>query len=240
MCSSKYPAMQVVGDKRRNAWEESFEPKRASLATCMFLHARCVTMLCTPSLCHAVCPRHHMLSSHVCSVTGFIIDACFALDNIDFYQVTSFPCVHSNLDEPNAFFYTLVSQDTQEMYFSHKRQQFLIDQGYAFKVIPNLLDGADTRSLKMSTRDEQVNMLARILSLGEAEMGETDVVDDDDGPVGRRGVTKRRVGDMSKLSGAAGMTYVEYATGNRGGAKPKKKKGAHVGESVLKKLKKTI
>lgn len=75
---------------------------------------------------------------------------------------------HSNLDEPNAFFYTLVSQDTQEMYFSHKRQQFLIDQGYAFKVIPNLLDGADTSTLKMSTREEQLNMLARILALGTA------------------------------------------------------------------------
>lgn len=34
----------------------------------------------------------------------------------------------------NAFFYTLVSRDTQEMYYSAKRQQFLIDQGYAFKV----------------------------------------------------------------------------------------------------------
>lgn len=30
--------------------------------------------------------------------------------------------------EFNAFFYTLVSKDTQEMYFSAKRQRFLIDQ----------------------------------------------------------------------------------------------------------------
>ncbi len=43
-------------------------------------------------------------------------------------------------DEFNAFFYTLVSRDTQEMFYSTKRQQFLIDQGYAFKVITNLLD----------------------------------------------------------------------------------------------------
>jgi DNA excision repair protein ERCC-3 len=34
----------------------------------------------------------------------------------------------------NAFFYSLVSRDTTEMYYSSKRQQFLIDQGYAFKV----------------------------------------------------------------------------------------------------------
>lgn len=45
-------------------------------------------------------------------------------------------------DEFNAFFYTLVSKDTQEMYYSTKRQQFLIDQGYSFKVITNLLDAA--------------------------------------------------------------------------------------------------
>lgn len=44
--------------------------------------------------------------------------------------------------EYNAFFYTLVSKDTQEMYYSTKRQQFLIDQGYSFKVVTNLLDAA--------------------------------------------------------------------------------------------------
>uniref|UniRef100_A0A453FBI2 DNA 3'-5' helicase n=2 Tax=Aegilops tauschii subsp. strangulata TaxID=200361 RepID=A0A453FBI2_AEGTS len=36
-------------------------------------------------------------------------------------------------EEYNAFFYSLVSTDTQEMYYSTKRQQFLIDQGYSFK-----------------------------------------------------------------------------------------------------------
>ena len=36
--------------------------------------------------------------------------------------------------EYNAFFYSLVSKDTQEMFYSTKRQQFLIDQGYSFKV----------------------------------------------------------------------------------------------------------
>ncbi|KAI3655028.1 hypothetical protein MP228_000408 [Amoeboaphelidium protococcarum] len=38
----------------------------------------------------------------------------------------------------NAYFYSLVSQDTQEMYYSTKRQQFLIDQGYSFKVITGI------------------------------------------------------------------------------------------------------
>lgn len=34
----------------------------------------------------------------------------------------------------NAFFYTLVSKDTREMYYAAKRQRFLVDQGYAFRV----------------------------------------------------------------------------------------------------------
>jgi len=37
--------------------------------------------------------------------------------------------------EFNAFFYSLVSEDTHEMYYSGKRQQFLVDQGYSFFVL---------------------------------------------------------------------------------------------------------
>lgn len=42
-------------------------------------------------------------------------------------------------EEYNAFFYSLVSQDTQEMAYSTKRQRFLVDQGYSFKVCVCLL-----------------------------------------------------------------------------------------------------
>lgn len=42
--------------------------------------------------------------------------------------------VAGGAEEFNAFFYSLVSKDTVEMYYSTKRQQFLIDQGYSFKV----------------------------------------------------------------------------------------------------------
>jgi len=38
----------------------------------------------------------------------------------------------------NAFFYSLVSKNTQEMFYSTKRQQFLTEQGYVFKVIKHL------------------------------------------------------------------------------------------------------
>lgn len=37
--------------------------------------------------------------------------------------------------EYNAFFYTIISEDTREMYFSMKRQRFLIDQGYVYEVV---------------------------------------------------------------------------------------------------------
>jgi len=42
-------------------------------------------------------------------------------------------------EEYNAFFYSLVSQDTVEVAYSIKRQRFLVNQGYSFKVNLNLL-----------------------------------------------------------------------------------------------------
>jgi hypothetical protein len=39
----------------------------------------------------------------------------------------------------NAFFYTLVSTDTREVFYSSKRQQYLVDQGYTYKVSASLL-----------------------------------------------------------------------------------------------------
>lgn len=67
--------------------------------------------------------------------------------------------------DTHAFFYTLISQDTEEMYYASKRQQFLIDQGYTFKVLTDLLaqvpaldDGADERTL-----------LSRVLHTAEEE-----------------------------------------------------------------------
>jgi DNA excision repair protein ERCC-3 len=46
----------------------------------------------------------------------------------------------TNRDTYNAFFYTLVSNDTGEMSYSAKRAQYLVDQGYTFQVVTNLHD----------------------------------------------------------------------------------------------------
>ncbi|GLC37001.1 General transcription and DNA repair factor IIH helicase subunit xpb1, partial [Pleodorina starrii] len=83
-------------------------------------------------------------------------------------------------EEFNAFFYTLVSNDTQEMYYSTKRQQFLIDQGYSFKVVTNLLDAAaGAEGLMYSDRASQLDLLSRVLSAGMEEAGVETLRDED-------------------------------------------------------------
>jgi len=120
-------------------------------------------------------------------------------------------------DAFNAFFYTLISRDTQEMYYSGKRQQFLVDQGYAFKVIPQL-DAVDTADgLSYSTKREQRELLSYILATNEteltrandredAEISRSSGVDDGDGS---GGAVSRKRGSMSELSGAGSMVYTE-------------------------------
>jgi DNA excision repair protein ERCC-3 len=135
-------------------------------------------------------------------------------------------------DEFNAFFYSLVSTDTQEMFYSAKRQQFLIDQGYAFKVITNLLDeaaaagggggsgggGGGTDGLQLGSRSEQLDLLARVLAAGEAEAGEELLPGEESRPGGGAGgpTAVRRAGTLAGLSGAAGLTYQEFGAGAGG------------------------
>ncbi|CAK0736769.1 General transcription and DNA repair factor IIH helicase subunit xpb2 [Coccomyxa viridis] len=113
-------------------------------------------------------------------------------------------------DEYNAFFYTLVSKDTQEMYYSTKRQQFLIDQGYSFKIITNLLDAAGGADLQLSTRDEQLDVLAKVLSAGEDEAGIEVAAVTDDVTRTKASLAHRTTGNLAALSGAHGLTYMEY------------------------------
>ncbi|KAI5481776.1 DNA excision repair protein ERCC-3 [Pseudohyphozyma bogoriensis] len=123
----------------------------------------------------------------------------------------------------NAFFYSLVSQDTQEIYYSSKRQGFLVDQGYAFKVITKLEDLETQKDLVYATRDEQIELLQSVLlaNESEADIG-TDVRDVEGdlpssltsrtgGPARRDGAGKatRISGSLTALSGAQSMAYVE-------------------------------
>ncbi|KAG0436917.1 General transcription and DNA repair factor IIH helicase subunit XPB [Dictyocoela muelleri] len=72
------------------------------------------------------------------------------------------------------FFYTLVSKDTNEMYYSSKRQQFLIDQGYTFRVIE-----ANGDKRIFTTKAEQKELLASILMASEIDLESEDSEDKD-------------------------------------------------------------
>ncbi|KAF0042968.1 hypothetical protein F2P81_004305 [Scophthalmus maximus] len=74
-------------------------------------------------------------------------------------------------EEYNAYFYSLVSQDTQEMAYSTKRQRFLVDQGYSFKVITKLA-GMDEEDLMFSSRDEQHQLLQKVLAASDLDAEE--------------------------------------------------------------------
>ncbi|KAK1438608.1 hypothetical protein QVD17_04417 [Tagetes erecta] len=126
-------------------------------------------------------------------------------------------------EEYNAFFYSLVSTDTQEMYYSTKRQQFLIDQGYSFKVITSLPPPDAGPELSYHRLEDQLSLLGKVLSAGDDAVGLEILEDDTDDIALQKARARRLVGSMSAMSGAKGMVYHEFRTGQKGGAKSKPK-----------------
>jgi DNA excision repair protein ERCC-3 len=55
------------------------------------------------------------------------------------------------------------------MFYSTKRQQFLIDQGYAFKVITRLEGLQDMEGLVYRRRDEQTELVQSVLRANESD-----------------------------------------------------------------------
>lgn len=113
----------------------------------------------------------------------------------------------------NAFFYSLVSKDTQEMYYSSKRQAFLVDQGYAFKVITKLANIDQTPNLAFASAAERRELLQRTL-IDNEKGTEEDVVTDDlfgakPGRGKRKGGVRRTAGTLGELSGGQDMAYIE-------------------------------
>ncbi|OIW19824.1 hypothetical protein TanjilG_24537 [Lupinus angustifolius] len=125
-------------------------------------------------------------------------------------------------EEYNAFFYSLVSTDTQEMYYSTKRQQFLIDQGYSFKVITSLPPSDEGPSLSYHHLEDQLALLGKVMSAGDDAVG-LEQLDEDTDEIALNSA-RRSQGSMSAMSGAKGMVYMEYSTGRHKGqikSKPK-------------------
>ena len=127
----------------------------------------------------------------------------------------------SDAEEFDAFFYTLVSTDTQEVYFTAKRQRFLIDQGYAYKVIPSILEAAGHMNgpgLLLGEKSEQLDVLAAVLAAGETELPlEEGEEEGAAASAARKAPTRRMMGSMAALSGAVGIRYLEYSKKKQAG-----------------------
>lgn len=65
----------------------------------------------------------------------------------------------------NAWFYSLVSTDTKEMYYSNKRRQYLVDQGYEYHVVSNWFNNDKVRNAArfLKTLPEQLALLEEVL-----------------------------------------------------------------------------
>jgi DNA excision repair protein ERCC-3 len=130
----------------------------------------------------------------------------------------------SNRSSFNAFFYTLVSCDTQEMYYSAKRQQYLIDQGYTFKIVTNLCEKADAAAIEegysYSTPEDDRKLLRTVLN-SETDLEKEQRAEDTairksnaDGAALADAAVKRSAGQsMAQLSGGSGLRYRETKSG---------------------------
>eukprot|EP00040_Diaphanoeca_grandis_P004594 m.29408 g.29408 ORF g.29408 m.29408 type:complete len:781 (+) comp16091_c0_seq2:212-2554(+) len=123
------------------------------------------------------------------------------------------------IGEVNAFFYSVISQDTVEMAYNQGRQRFLMDQGYSYTVVRmDELTGFDERAKKKpfgySTKGEELDLLTTIHARRFEDDEEEDKKDNaalgfEDEPQEQKSV-KRIQASMSSWSGAEGMVYQQH------------------------------
>ncbi|KAL2193280.1 DNA repair helicase RAD25 [Corynascus similis CBS 632.67] len=114
----------------------------------------------------------------------------------------------------NAFFYSLVLKDTVEMVYSAKRQVFLVDQGYAFRVITQLKDIEHTPDLVFATSEARRELLQKVLIESENAAGllaDGNTLYNRGGKQGRKSATgpRRTAGNLTDLSGGQDMVYIQ-------------------------------
>ncbi|KAJ3073865.1 hypothetical protein HDU98_000462 [Podochytrium sp. JEL0797] len=117
-----------------------------------------------------------------------------------------------------ARFFTLVSQDTDEVAFSDKRKRFLIDQGYMYKVVSNIQDlipAEEKETLAYHTRKEQIELLQLVLAHQDEEGG-TGFADDD-----LMSVMAQQPGSDGILRGPGGKFKAKVESG-KGGVEKKR------------------
>ncbi|CAI5755794.1 unnamed protein product [Candida verbasci] len=118
----------------------------------------------------------------------------------------------------NAFFYSLVSKDTQEMYYSTKRQAFLVDQGYAFKVITHLSGMEQLPDLAYASPKERRELLQQVLLKNEDAAGlevgddiDTNFISKEKRAKLEESQASRTAGSLAGLAGGEDMAYIEYS-----------------------------
>lgn len=97
----------------------------------------------------------------------------------------------------NAFFWTLISRDTQEMFYANRRQQFLVEQGYNYTVLRGQrVTEMDAKDLHYGPEEAQLELLKQVLESvrhGDAtEKDEVEVVDEVRPPA--RGIKREPTG----------------------------------------------
>jgi len=88
------------------------------------------------------------------------------------------------------------------MSFSRKRQRFLVNQGYAYKVVTKLAGSEKDKELLYESREQQVTLLHQTLAANDADLEEENL------PGSAKGAM-RRTGNMSSMSGADDNVYME-------------------------------
>ncbi|KAJ3183491.1 hypothetical protein HDU87_006810 [Geranomyces variabilis] len=124
--------------------------------------------------------------------------------------------------EADAFFYSLVSKDTEEVRYASKRQQFLIDQGYHFQIITKLDGISELPDLVYSSRAAQIELLNTVLVAGDYD-DEDDLPDDKDDLEAWRyrapaasapAASVRTAATLQSISGGDSIAYLEFGRGN--------------------------
>ena len=107
------------------------------------------------------------------------------------------------------------------MYYSAKRQRYLIDQGYTFKIVTNLCARADSLAVVENyvySTKEQDRILLRTVLNSEADIEKEQRAEDtairksnEDGAA----LADQSVKRMAQVSGGSGKRYRETKTGTK-------------------------
>ena len=136
-------------------------------------------------------------------------------------------------DTHNAFFYALVNSNTKEVCFSFRRQSFLVDQGFSYKILTNLVErhrAAVPGPLLYETPDTQQELLKDVFRLVEETTSAKDslpprgsgrpsaaaaAVAAVGAAAGPAVAVRRTAGDLGAYSAPRGAVYAETHTAYR-------------------------